>query len=174
VFHASGTGGRVNCRVTACSLTAFAEGSFGVFSAEGHVGGSLDRLSRTRLRFRPNAPLLEPSISTPDLTGLRAGQRWRIWGSGGRPEGTVVLLQCLAGARTRSACALGTRKHVHAHFEPRDRVGVNWETRYEFRRHLHLADGRQADCARVLCALVAMEQGEGLDRSDRITTRFAV
>ncbi len=166
---------RVNCRVTACALTAFEEGPYGFGYSrlqEGYFGFELDRVVRTRLRFRPNAPLLEPSIDTADLSRLLAGERWRIWGTGGRPEGTVVLVQCGANAHSFDGCALGTRQHIHSHFEPRDRVGVNWEGRYRFRRHLHLADGRQIDCAAVPCALVAYEQGTDLDRSDRIATGF--
>jgi hypothetical protein len=167
---------RVNCRVTACSLTAFQDPYgyyYGAPSPEGIFGGDIDRTARVRLRFRPHAPLLEPSISTDDLTDVHSGQRWRIWGTGGRPEGTLILVQCAAGARRFEGCATGTQHRIHTHFKPRDRVGISWETRFRFQRHLHLANGRQVDCAAEPCELVAYEPGSGLDHSDRIRTTFA-
>ena len=170
--------------MTACALMSFVEGPFGFFapdetvdpeeltSPEGLVRADVERFTRTRLRYRPDAPLLAPTILTGDLDGVRAGSRWRIRGTAGRPEGTVTLLQCRAGAQNLGGCALHTRQNIHSHFEPRDRIGVSWEGRYRFSRHLHLSDGRQVDCAAVDCVLVAMDEGGDLDRSDRIATGF--
>ena len=35
------------------------------------------------------------------------------------------------------------------------RVGVSWKTRFRFRRHLHLSDGRQVNCALTPCAVAS-------------------
>ncbi len=175
VFRTSGTGGRVNCRIAACSLTAFGEGFFGRFSPEegfGFGGGEPGRVTRTRLWFDPDAPLLEPTIGNPDLTGIRDESRWRIHGTGGRPEGTVVLVQCMRTAQSLERCAPGSRRNVHSHFEPRARIGVSWETRYQFERNIVLDSGRHVDCAVLSCSLVAMERGGDLDHSDRIAISF--
>src|SRR5262249_35214696 len=95
---------------------------------------------------------------------------WRIRGHGGRPDGLVTLMQCLAGARSFDGCALGTRDFAYA---PIDRqVGVSWETRYRFRRYLHLAGGGLVDCAARPCSLLAVDTGGPFARSDRILTRF--
>ncbi len=162
VFRQAGNGARVNCRVAACSLFVVLESQY----------ENLTGAARARLRFDPDAPLLEPTIGTPDLTGLHAGDQVRIHGSAGRPEGTVVLIQCVANATHLGGCAAATRQSTHSHFEPRGRVGVSWETRFRFRRYLHLSDGRQVNCAHTPCALVAMDLGADLDRSDRIATGF--
>lgn len=164
---------RVDCRVVACSLTAFIEGPYGYYSPDEGFGGGFDRFTRTRLRFDPDGPLLTPTFRTQDLDGVRAGSRWRISGIGGRPEGTVVLVQCIIGARTMRDCGIGTRVRVHAHFEPRGRVGIAWETRFRFKRHLHLSGDRQADCAVIPCILVAVDQGGQPRDGDSIATAFA-
>jgi hypothetical protein len=165
--------GRVNCRVTACALTVFDVGEYGYFAPdEGFGFGDLERVTRTRLHFLPHAPLLTPTIQTADLTGIRAGQRWRIHGTGARHDGVLVLMQCVAEARTRSGCAIGTRRSVYTYLRESGQVGLSWETRYRFKRFIHLANGRLVDCAAERCALVAVEQGADVARADRINTGF--
>ena len=159
--------GRFDCRVRSCSLFVVAEDDF----------EDLSEAVRTPLEFDDSRPLIEPRFRTGDLAGLHGGDQVRVSGTGGRPDGTVVLMQCAANATDVGGCARRTRHYVHSHFdgtgsEGGPAAGVAWRTRLRLRQFLHLSDGRLVNCAVSPCALVAMDLGADLDRSDRIATDF--
>ena len=159
--------GRLDCRIRSCSLFVFGEEDF----------DDLGAAVRAPLEFDESRPLIEPRFRTGDLAGLHGGDRVRVSGTGGRPDGTVVLMQCAANATDVGGCARRTKHYVHSHFDGTGReggpaAGVAWNARPRLRQFLHLSDGRFVNCAMSPCALVAMDLGADLDRSDRIATDF--
>ena len=86
-------------------------------------------------------------------------------------------MQSAANATDVGGCASRTKHYVHSHFdgtgpEGGPAAGVAWNARPRLRQFLHLSDGRFVNCAVRPCALVAMDLGADLDRSDRIATDF--
>ncbi len=162
-------GGRYDCRIGSCSF----------FVTRGEFEADLSRSVEVPLDFDPSGRVIEPAFTTGALDGLHGGDGVRVAGRHGRPNGRVELIQCLASARDRSGCGLRTRQYAYAPFDGGGfgafggtTVGVRWSVQVRLRQFLHLEGGRLVNCHHANCALVAVDAGGRLTRSDRIATAF--
>jgi len=91
---------RTDCRRSACELVAFTSQGFDRFRNPGLAP----------LAFTPGGALRPPpALAVTPSTGLRGGQTVQVQGTGFRPLGSQVLLQCTRLAGSILGCGLDLR-----------------------------------------------------------------
>lgn len=147
-----GIGGLVDCRSEACAMVA---------SEETEQSAQESHNSTTApLAFQPDGPLLPPpTLTASPGTDLRGGQTVTVTGTGFRPLGQSILLQCRLQPYNETSCSL-TRPENHLPQAQADESGA-FEQTFVVHTRFELIDGTERNCRNRPCSIAALSYGTG-------------